>query len=90
MRSSFPKSRFHLPDAIRRILAARGLSLADISRQSRLRFAGRRLFRIPPNFYDALRRTSFSPSLHQLFALSVLTGYRLADWLCVFGLSFVT
>jgi len=88
MPAPLAKSRSNLPDVIRPILAARGLSLADISRQSRVRFAGKRLFRIPPNFYDALRRASFSPSLHQLFALSVLTGYRLADWLCVFGLSF--
>jgi hypothetical protein len=88
MPAPFPKSRFNLPEAIRPILAARGQSLADISRLSRVRFAGKRLFRIPPNFYDALRRASFSPSLHQLFALSVLTGYRLADWLGVCGLSF--
>jgi hypothetical protein len=74
--------------AIRTILAARGLTLAEISRQSRIRFSGNPLFRIPPNFYDALRHASFSPSLHQLFALSVLTGYRLADWLSVFGFSF--
>src|SRR5579859_2030897 len=88
MSAPLPKSRFNLPDAIRPILAARGLSLADISRLSRVRFDGKRLFRIPPNFYEALRRASFSPSLHQLFALSVLTGYRLADWLGIFGISF--
>jgi transcriptional regulator with XRE-family HTH domain len=88
MSAPLSKSRFNLPDAIRLILAARGLSLADISRLSRVRFAGKRLFRIPPNFYEALRRPSFSPSLHQLFALSALTGYRLADWLGIFGLSF--
>jgi hypothetical protein len=76
------------PDTVRAILAARGLSLAEISRQSRLQFAGNHLFRIPPNFYDGIRRASFSPSLHQLFAFSVLTGYRLADWLHVFGFSF--
>ena len=76
------------PDRIRAILAARGLSLAEISRQSRARFAGNPLCRIPPNFYDAFRHASFSPSFHQLFALSVLTGYRLADWLHVFGFSF--
>jgi hypothetical protein len=75
-------------DITRSVLAARGLSLAEISRQSRVRFAGRAPFRIPPNFYDALRRASFSPSLHQLYALSVLTGYRIADWMSVFGFSF--
>jgi hypothetical protein len=82
------RSKLDSPDAVRTILAARGLSLAEISRRSRLRFSGNPLFRIPPNFYDALRHTSFSPSFHQLFALSVLTSYRLADWLSVFGFSF--
>jgi hypothetical protein len=72
----------------RSILAARGLSLAEVSRQSRIRFPCSPLFRIPPNFYDALRRASFSPSLHQLYALSVLTAYRIADWMSVFGFSF--
>jgi hypothetical protein len=86
-----PTSRHPQPsgsDTVRAILAARGFSLAEISRQSRLRFSGNSLFRIPSNFYDALHHVSFSPSLHQLFALSVLTGYRLADWLSVFGFSF--
>jgi hypothetical protein len=76
------------PDRIRAILSTCGLTLAKISRQSRIGFGGNDLFRIPPNFYEALRRPSFSPSLHQLFALSVLTGYRLADWLHVFAFSF--
>ena len=73
---------------VRSLLTTRGLSLAELSRQSRSSFPGNRLFRIPPNFYDVLRRPSFSPSLHQVYALSVLTDYPLAVWLCVFGFSF--
>jgi hypothetical protein len=73
---------------IHSILASRGSSLADIARQSRARFSRSPLFHIPPNFYDALRRPSFSPSLHQVYALSVLTGYRIADWLSLFEISF--
>jgi transcriptional regulator with XRE-family HTH domain len=88
MPGSTSKARRVSPDTIRAILAARGLSLAEVSRQSDVRFAGGGLFRIPPNFYDALRRRSFSPSLHQLYALSTLTGFRLADWLHLFGFSF--
>lgn len=83
-----PYKQFNSADTVRRILAERGLSMAEVSRQSRTRFGGSRLFRIPPNFYEALGRASFSPSLHQLFVLSVLSGYRLADWLRVFDLSF--
>ena len=72
MSPSFRHSPSSSSGTIRAILASRGLSLAEISRQSRVRFAGNHLFRIPPNFYDAFRHTSFSPSLHQLFGLSVL------------------
>ena len=73
---------------IRSILSSRSLSMAEISRQSRSQFSANSQFWIPSNFYDALHHVSFSPSLHQLFALSVLTGYRLMDWLHVFGFSF--
>ncbi|HKF24769.1 MAG TPA: hypothetical protein VKB24_02295, partial [Candidatus Acidoferrum sp.] len=77
-----------MPEAVRSVLARCGYSLAEIARQSRTRFSDNPLFRIPPNFYDELRRASFSPSLYQLFALSALTGYRLADWLWLFAFSF--
>jgi hypothetical protein len=73
---------------IRALLSSRSLSLAEISRQSRSQFSTNAQFWIPSNFYDALHHVSFSPSLHQFFALSVLTGYRLMDWLHVFGFSF--
>jgi hypothetical protein len=40
---------------------------------------------VPHNFYYDLRAGSFSPSIHQFVALSRITGYRLPDWLRVFG-----
>lgn len=83
-----PQHRSETVDRVRSLLTTRGLSLAELSRQSRQRFPANRLFRIPPNFYDVLRRASFTPSLHQVYALSVLTSYPLADWLSVFGFSF--
>lgn len=73
---------------VRALLTTRGVSLSELSQQTRQRFGGNRLFRIPRNFYDSLRRPSFTPRLHQVYALSVLTGYRLVDWLAVFGFSF--
>jgi transcriptional regulator with XRE-family HTH domain len=88
MRTSSRRTPAHLSNAIRSILSSRGLSLAEISRQSHVRFSGNPLFWITPNFYDALHHVSFTPSLHQLFALSVLTSYRLADWLRLFRFSF--
>lgn len=41
---------------------------------------------LPHNFYYELTLGTFSPSLHQLFALSKVSTYRLFDWLHVFGL----
>ena len=76
-----------LPGKIRSILAARGLSLAEVSRSSRLLASGNRLHHIPHNFYSAFRNRLFSPSIYQVLALSVISGYRLVDWLTVFGFS---
>jgi transcriptional regulator with XRE-family HTH domain len=85
----FPSGRpsGDLADRVRSIFAARGLSLADVSRASRLLVPGDRLGYIPHNFYSALRAGRFSPSLDQLRALSAVSGYRLVDWLAVFGFS---
>lgn len=77
------QSSSSLADRVRRILASRGLSLADVSRSS----GGNRLGHIPHSFYSSLRKRSFSPSLYQLHSLSTLSGYRLVDWLAVFGIS---
>jgi transcriptional regulator with XRE-family HTH domain len=72
-----------LAERVRNILSTRGLSLADLSRASR----GNRLGHIPHSFYSSLRKQSFSPSLYQLHSLSALSGYRLVDWLALFGIS---
>jgi hypothetical protein len=76
-----------LEDTIRKILAVRELSLSQISRASRSRAPANAFQRIPHNLYSALRMRSFSPNVFQVFELSVLTGYRFADWLEVFGFS---
>jgi len=77
-----------LVNRVRSIFAARGLSLAGVARASRSLTPGNRLQHIPYNLYSLLRTRRFSPSLYQIEALSVLTGYRFADWLAVFGLAF--
>ena len=69
----------------RSILAVRGLSLSDVARASRTLFSGAPRFHVPPNLYHALDHRGFSPSIHQLFALSRLSDFRLVDWLAVFG-----
>ena len=76
-----------LADRVRSILASRGLSLAEASRASRSLFPDDRRRPIPHNFYSSLRHRRFSPSLRQLLALTAVSGYRLVDWLDVFGFS---
>jgi hypothetical protein len=75
-----------LADSVRIILSTRGLSLADVSHASRT--PENRLAHIPHSFYSSLRKRSFSPSLYQLHSMSKLSGYRLVDWLALFGISF--
>ena len=72
-------------ERVRLILAERGLTIAAVARASRLLPDARG--RIPHNFYSFLRKPRFSPSLHQLVALSAVTQYQLVDWLTVFGFS---
>jgi len=75
-----------LAQKIRRLLEARGLSLADVSRSSKSAPSHRHFSHIPHNLYDAIRKRRFSPSLQQLAALSALSDYRFVDWLELFGL----
>jgi hypothetical protein len=74
-----------LADRIRGVLATRRLTLYEVSQQTRARFPGNPRYHIPHNLYFQLRSAGLSPTLHQLFALSQLSSYRLADWLAVFG-----
>jgi hypothetical protein len=76
-----------LPDRIRWVLATRGLTLAQVSRASEALAKGNRQYHVPHNFYSALRKPQFSPSLYQLLALSIVSGYRLVDWFQIFGFS---
>jgi len=43
--------------------------------------------RIPRNFYNDLLTTTLSPDIFQLFTLSAVSGYRISDWLALFGFS---
>jgi hypothetical protein len=73
--------RSNLP---RQILESRGLTLFQISRESRARYSDSRYF-IPHQLYTDLRITGFTPRIQQILSLSSITGYRPADWLAVFG-----
>jgi hypothetical protein len=77
------------PDRVERIqtiLANKRLSLHRISQQSANLFGRSSAFFIPHNLYHDLRDEGFTPSIFQIYALSHISGYRLADWLRVFGI----
>jgi len=69
----------------RTILGTRALTLSEVARRSRELFPDDARFHIPPNLYHTLQYRGFSPSIQQLFILSRVSGYRLVDWLSVFG-----
>jgi hypothetical protein len=77
------------PDRVERIqtiLANKRLSLHEISQQSANLFGRSSAFFIPHNLYHDLRDEGFTPSIFQIYAVSHISGYRLADWLRVFGI----
>jgi hypothetical protein len=72
-------------DQVRRILSTRGVTLYRVSQQSAQMFGQSSLFFIPHNLRYDPTVCSGRPSIHQLFALSKITNFRLCDWLTVFG-----
>ena len=72
-------------ERVRSILALRGLTLSQTCQRSEALYGRSSRYFVPHNFYYDLRAGSFSPSIHQFVALSRITGYRLPDWLRVFG-----
>ena len=76
-----------LDDRVRFILASRNLTLSQASQATEARFGRSSPFFFPHTLYYQLRLGSFGPGLHQVFALSHISGYRFSDWLRVFGLN---
>jgi hypothetical protein len=74
-----------LAERVREILAGRNLTFSKVSQECIRLFPTMRHGRIPRNFYQDLRRTTLTPNIFQVFALSAVSGYRLADWLRLFG-----
>jgi hypothetical protein len=72
-------------DRVRSILALKGLTLSRTSRISESLYGRSSPYFVPHNFYYDLREGTFSPSIHQFVALSCITGYRLPDWVRLFG-----
>jgi transcriptional regulator with XRE-family HTH domain len=72
-------------DRVHGILASKGLTLYRASQESVAVFGRSSPCFLPHNLYYDLRGGSFRPSVYQIFALSRISGYRIADWLRVFG-----
>jgi hypothetical protein len=82
-----PSPRMSRAAFVRSIFATRGLSLAEVCRRSQALFKSDRRLWVSPAMYDELQETTYSPSFPQVYSLSVVTEYRLVDWLRVFGFS---
>ena len=79
------KDSVDLVDKTKAILDSRNLTLHQVSEESARLYGRSSLSFIQHNFYYALGSSGFGPSLLQLCALSRISGYRLHDWLNVFG-----
>jgi len=87
MRPISPSSKMNRVAFVRSILATKGLSLPEVCRRSQTRFKSNRRLWVSPAMYEELQHATFSPSFPQIYSLSAITGYRLVDWLRVFGFS---
>lgn len=72
-------------DRVKELLAIKGLTLHAAAQQSRILYGSASRYCLPHNLYHDLKNAVFSPSLEQLCALSRISGYRVDDWLRLFG-----
>lgn len=68
---------------VRQILSERNLTLHSVSRRSAEIFGRSSEFYIPYNLFSG--RALKIPTIGQVLSLSRITGYRLPDWLAIFG-----
>jgi transcriptional regulator with XRE-family HTH domain len=74
-----------LAEKVQAILEGKKLTLYRVSQQSADLYGRSSPFFLPHNLYYDLRAGSFRPSIYQVSALSRISGYRVVDWLRVFG-----
>jgi hypothetical protein len=74
-----------LAERVRSILASKHFTLSQISQKTAARFGRSSPYFLPHTLYHEFRLGTFSPSLHQVFALSQISGYRYFDWLRALG-----
>ena len=78
-------SKIDLVERIKAILESKGLTLYQVSQESRRRYGKPSPYFVPHNLYYELGLGTFSPSFPQMFALSKISCLRFHDWLRVFG-----
>jgi len=72
-------------ERVQSVLASKHLTLSQMSKISASRFGRSSPYFLPHTLYHEFRLGTFSPSLHQVFALSQVSGYQFFDWLRVLG-----
>lgn len=68
------------------VLTAKGLTMYRVSKKTRELYGRSSPYYVPHNYYSQLEEETFTPSIYQLIALSRISGYRLPDWLNLFGI----
>jgi hypothetical protein len=84
-RSQKSQTNANLAERVQSILALKHLTLYQASQRSEALYGRSSPYFVPHNLYYDLRGGTFIPSIYQVAALSGITGYRLSDWLRVFG-----
>jgi hypothetical protein len=74
-----------LAERIQSILALKDLTLYQVSQRSEKLYGRSSPYFLPHNLYFDLRGGTLSLSIYQFLALSRITGYRLPDWVRLFG-----
>lgn len=74
-----------LAERVRSVLASKSLTLSRVSQASAARFGRSSPYFLPHTLYHEFRLGTFTPSLHQVFALSQICGYKFSDWLLLLG-----
>ena len=74
-----------IAERVQAVLDSKELTLYRVSRESSQLYGHPSPYFLPHNLYYDLRTGAFRPSIHQIAALSRISGYRVSDWLRVFG-----
>jgi len=74
-----------IAEKVQALLDSKELTLYRVSQESSQLYGRSSPYFLPHNLYYDLRAGLFRPSIHQVAALSRISGYRVADWLRVFG-----